>query len=134
MKNQFAKWCVAAICSVVLCCSCQARGSLTDVTKPYLGEYECIRVQFNEKDYLNQFEFIRLTLNPDASFVLSYCEKDKEKQEWAGEYTYDKASSELVLTIHSPVAYHRHVPIQNGKIIVSFPIGEKTFIAEFTQS
>ena len=37
-------------------------GSLKDITKPYLGEYECKNATLGERDYVEEFSFIRLEL------------------------------------------------------------------------
>ena len=34
-------------------------GTLTDITKPYLGVYECQSAQYNDKDLLENFSYIR---------------------------------------------------------------------------
>ena len=50
----------AALASLLLILPACGNGSLKDVTKPYLGEYECQSATLGEKDYAQDFFFIRL--------------------------------------------------------------------------
>ena len=132
MRKKFRKWCAIFLLAISLFCSCKIDQSLVDVTKPYLGEYECIRAEFDKRDCLQSFKFIRLTLQSDGRFTLAYQEKEKgEKMEMGGQYIYDKSQNELVFTLEYPQALQKRCSIENGKITILVPIADKTFIAEF---
>ena len=63
MKKQVLKSSLlAGFCTLMLLFSGWREGKLTDVTKPYLGEYECKQATLGEKDCLKKFDYIRLEL------------------------------------------------------------------------
>ena len=46
--------------------------SLTDLSRPYVGEYICEELRFGEEDLLGGFEYVRLTLGPDGDAQLTW--------------------------------------------------------------
>lgn len=124
---------ISTILCVFLCVSCKPGDTLPEVTKPYLGEYECKRAVFGETDYMQAFDYVRLTLNPDDTFTLAFQKKGGNKQEESGAYAYDLEKKEIVLFGEDNTAYHRRFPLKDGKITIVLGIGTSTFIAEFEQ-
>ncbi len=108
-------------------------GSLKDITKPYLGEYECDRATVGEKDYLENFAYIRLELEKDNNFVLHYKTKEGVKGEQTGKYTYDEKERAIYLSLGANGELKRKIPLDKGKLSLSFPLGSQIFCLEFTQ-
>ena len=55
----------AGLAALLIALPACGNGSLKDVTKPYLGQYECESATLGEKDYAQDFSFIRLELKKD---------------------------------------------------------------------
>ena len=49
-----------------------ASGSLKAITKPYIGEYECVAARLGESDLLEKYEFIKITLLDDEKMEVSF--------------------------------------------------------------
>jgi hypothetical protein len=45
-------------------------GKLTEITKPYLGTYECERLYVGDDDKIEEFEYVRLELCKDGELKL----------------------------------------------------------------
>lgn len=124
---------LSAMLSLTLCSSCKMSGSLPDITKPYLGEYECQQALFNGKDYLEEFEYVRLTLEEDGVCLLSVKKSGNEKHEEKGRYEYNKEKEEIILSLDEQGSYQRRFPLKDGVITLSLSFGGKTFFAQFEQ-
>ena len=108
-------------------------GSLKDITKPYLGEYECKSATLGEKDYAQDFSFIRLELKKDDEFTLYYSAKNGKKGEETGTYSYDEKEETLTITYGDLGVLKRKFPLKNGEIFVSVPIGSQTLSMKFAR-
>ena len=108
-----------------------ANGSLGDVTKPYLGQYECQSATLGEKDYVQDFSFIRLELKKDDEFTLYYHAKNGKKGQESGTYVYDEQEQTLTLGFGELGILKRKFPIKNGEIFVTLPIGNQTLSMKF---
>ena len=107
--------------------------ALTDITKPYLGEYECEQAYFGKEDVLDNFDFIRLELKEDGTFTLYYCEENGKKQTQDGKYTYDKESETLSMTVGKWGIFKRKFPLDHGEITINMRIGMKNLQLKFRQ-
>ena len=106
--------------------------SLKDITKPYVGEYECKKAQYGAQDILSIFSYIRLELKADDTFVLSYKQGDqKGKQE--GAYHYEKEKNLLWFESENMHTVLRACPFDKGVLVVSLPIGEKQLCLQFAR-
>lgn len=56
-----------------------AAGGLKDISKPYLGTYECEKIYFGEKEYTDYFDYVRFELKGKGELALSYREKGGRK-------------------------------------------------------
>lgn len=124
---------ISVCLSVMLCASCKLGDTLPEVTKPYLGEYECKRATLGNTEYLQDFDYVRLTLDPDDTFTLAFRKKGGDKEEEKGAYTYDFEQEELVLFSEQSAAYQRRFPLKDGKLTITLEVGTNTFVAEFEQ-
>ncbi len=131
MKLKFS-FC-AALASLLFTLPACGNGSLKDVTKPYLGEYECQSATLGEKDYVEDFSFIRLELKQDNEFTLSYSAKNGKKGEESGTYTYDEQEETLTLIYGELGVLKRKFPFKNGEIFITLPIGLQTLSIKFAR-
>ena len=108
-------------------------GTLTDITKPYLGEYECKSATLGNEEYVDEFSYIILDLKADETFVLRYKTKNKMKGEEKGEYSYDKEKETITLTLGEKSQFKREFSLKKGAICIEFPVGAKLFVMRFEQ-
>ena len=123
----------AAFSALLLALPACANGSLKDVTKPYLGQYECQSATLGEKDYVQDFSFIRLELKQDGEFILYYQPKNGEKAEESGTYIYDEKEQTLCISYGELGFLKRKFPLKNGEIFVTLPIGTQTLSLKFAR-
>ena len=107
--------------------------TLPEITKPYLGCYECKSVTLGNKEYLDDFSDISLYLNKDETFVLYYCPKDRERHEQKGNYKYDAQTGTLTFYINGLGCIKRIATVEKGSFYISLPIGVKTLRLHFEQ-
>ena len=108
-------------------------GSLKDVTKPYLGVYECVEAKLNDTDYLARFSYINLELKAEDEFVLYYCQKDGEKKQETGKYSYDRERGIITLIGDTGGFFKREFPLKEGVLTINVRIGEQTLSLKFEQ-
>ncbi len=124
MRKIFLKSCIlAGLCSAVILFGGWKNSTLKDITKPYLGEYECTQATLGDVDYLKEMKYIRLMLQKGDEFILSYCPQDKAEQTLKGSYKYDKDKQIIVLKLSNGMCFERAFPIKKGEIYITVPIG-----------
>ncbi len=106
---------------------------MTDITKPYLGGYECKSARLGDKEYLEDFSYITLELNKDETFTLYYCPKSGKKGEESGRYSYDEKTETLTLSMGKNNELKRQIPLKDGAFCITVPLGTKTLILQFEQ-
>ncbi len=121
------------LCSMSMLFSGWKDNSLKDITKPYLGEYECTQALFGGEDYLNKLEYVNLTLEKENNFILTFSEKGKEKQTLKGLYEYNKDRETIILKSEDKDFFKREFPLKKGIIYITVGIGEKTLFLQFKQ-
>lgn len=108
-------------------------GTLTGITKPYLGEYECVQAEFDGKDMLEAYTFIRLELKKDNTFKLTFKDKEGEIRNEEGDYSYDESSQTITMRLRSFRFIKRKFPLSKGVLTIEMPIGEKNAVLRFEQ-
>ncbi len=122
---------LAGLCAL---CVVGKSSSLKDISKPYLGEYECKQATYGEKDYLEDFTYIRMELKSGDRFVLSYCDKlTKKKNQVEGEFTYDEQTSTVTLQLEGDACIKRQFPLKDGVLLVVTTLGNKILQLRFEQ-
>lgn len=119
--------------TLLLCFSSLRAGKLTDITKPYLGEYECISARLGERDCLDGFQNVTMELNGDGTFTLHCKELCGNCRKIGGEYSYDEKKESITFTIKGEREIKREFPLKNGILTVCFQMGEKTAVFQFEQ-
>jgi hypothetical protein len=121
----------AGVAALLLSLSNAGKGDLKEITKPYLGEYECTQALLGENDYLKLFSYITCELKDKGVFTISYKSVDGKKKEIDGEYEYVKERK--VLLVKDKKGYQREYPLENGRFTVIVPYGNKTLHLTFEQ-
>ena len=129
LKSSF----LAGLCSLMLAFSSWREGKVTEITKPYLGEYECKQAILGEIDCLKKFDYIRLELSADNQFKLSYCETKGKKQTIKGTYEYEEESQSVCLKMGVGGIVHRKFPLRDGVLYITIPFKLKSLALQFEQ-
>lgn len=116
-------------------CDLSEMSSLRDVSRPYVGEYKCKKLQLGGEDYSGDFEFITLALTYDGAFKLKYA--DVNGGEGAYQGTYKISEEQKTVTLSSPSRGKEETYVflyEKGKIVMTLPMGEKLLYAEFSMA
>ena len=105
-------------------------GELKELTKPYLGVYECTEARLSQQDFLTRFDKIELELKADETFTLYYCEKGGRVRKEYGRYQYDPERGTLTLI---GGVMKKEFPLQQGVLTLHFTIGKEPLILKFEQ-
>ena len=125
---------VTLLCSISMAFGGWKDQSLKDVTKPYLGEYECTQSLFNGEECLQNFDYITLTLKKDNKFTLCFCEKGKSKKTTQkGKFAYNPQTQTIVLKSVWYKGMEREFPLQDGELSVTIGLGNNTLSMKFKQ-
>ena len=125
---------LAGLTALIFCGFGVRQSSLTDIAKPYTGVYECKSATLGDKEYLDEFSYIRLELNLDGSFSLYYCAKDGKPREESGKYSYDKQKKSVCLSLDKKSEIKREFPLEKGVLLITVPVGVKTLTMKFEQN
>ena len=107
-------------------------GKLTEISRPYLGTYECESFYYGGEDRLDDFDYVRLELQSDGSMKLLYREKDKKANEIPLTYEYDEKTQELAVRGQWGIfKIEKKFPIENGEICGVLPLGGKQITVKF---
>ena len=108
--------------------------SLTEITRPYLGMYECKQILLDGEDKLKEFEYVTLELKSDGEMVLSFLDKQGKKGKTIAEYEYDeKMQTITVIKSIGNQKMKRTFPLKNGSILVHLIYETRTIIMKFEQ-
>ena len=61
---------LAGVVTLLLACSFGGKGDLKEISKPYLGVYECTEARVGEREYLDRFSKLDLELKENGEFIL----------------------------------------------------------------
>ena len=123
----------ASLLSILFLFPCFHARTLSEITKPYLGVYECIEAKVNDVDYLDRFSYIHLELKEKEEFVLHYCEKRGEKREETGKYLYDEEKQTVTFIGGVGCCFKREFPLKEGILTMHIRIGEQNLLLTFKQ-
>ena len=107
--------------------------SIKEITKSYLGEYECTQAKFGGIDFLKGFEYITLSLEKDDNFTLTFCENEQKKQTHKGKFSYNEQTQTITLQGAQQAGIQQEFPLKNGEIFITMGIGAKTLALKFEQ-
>lgn len=114
-------------------CDLNSMTTLSEISRPYVGEYECKTLRLGAEDMTVRFESVKLNLKYDGEFILSYKGKSANKGEWSGRYRVSPDGDEITLSVkESARTVERTFPIDKGTIIVDWNFAGKLLHAEFS--
>ena len=106
---------------------------LTDITKPYLGVYDCTQAKLSNQDLLANFDDLKLELKDEGEYVLYVKEKGGKTKKVKGKYHYDSERETITLQVADCRVFQRSFPLKKGVLVISVPYGDKTLQLQFTQ-
>ena len=106
---------------------------LTDITKAYLGTYECKLAQLNEKNLLEDFSYINLELKTEKDYVLYAKSKGGKEKRVEGEYVYNKDRETITFYADTFSFIKKEFPMKQGEINICLKQGDKTLLMKFEQ-
>ncbi len=124
---------LAGIAALLFSFSALKTGSLTDITKPYLGEYECKSATYGNKDMLEDISSVVLELKADNTFVVHYKDKRGKRREETGTYEYDAEKNTFRFYWKGKGELKRDFPLEKGSIRGSVKMGRKVLSIHFEQ-
>ena len=134
-KKSFIAILFTMLCALLLLCACEKvedMGSLPDLSKPYTGEYVLKKLTLGGQDYTEKFDYVKLKLDSDGKFVLSYKEKDGQSGSYSGEYEVSTEEKEITLSSKTGLrTVKRTFPMEKGTILIDLNLGMKLLHAEF---
>ena len=134
MKRHFLKssLCAGLVTLLAVFPSAKKDG-LTDITKPYLGEYECESAQFCGRDLLEDFSFIRLELKDDGVFILRCAYRDGITRKEEGKYSYYSDKEELCLSMGKDGEFQRKFPLKKGVMHIDVAFAGRSLHMQFAR-
>lgn len=116
-------------------CDAQNAGSLKSITRPYIAQYECIEAKFGEENYLEKFDYIKLTLKDKENMEICYKLKNGERTIVKSKYDFDVESKRLTADVGIlGYKFKQSTIIENGKFTISNSIGGKQLVMKFKAS
>ena len=110
-----------------------AMGSLPELSKPYVGVYECEELSLGGEDMLGKFEKIQLELEYKGDFTLSYETLEGVEGEYEGEYEVSIENEEIKLSVTSSGAEKEfYFRMEKGEILLDYNLDGKLLHAVFT--
>lgn len=136
MKKKLIALFSAIIALAALClsaCDVEKMTTLPQLSKPYLGLYECEELTLGGEDLLGEFESLNLELKYGGEFELSSEKKDGGKWSYGGKYQADPETGEITFSAFTGLRVSSFTfPMKEGSIIVEYNFGGKLFRATFS--
>lgn len=107
-------------------------GKLTEITKPYLGTYECERLYVGDDDKIEEFEYVRLELCKDGELKLIYKQPKNRPEQVSMEYRYDEQTKTLYVKGKLGVwRLDKSFSLNNGELTGEMRLGNKNVVVKF---
>ena len=117
------------LCACVMlmsACNVSEMGTLSDLSKPYSGFYECESIYLGSDDYTEHFDYVRLELQYGGTFKLSYRDKNGGKGSYGGTYSANPEAGEITFTAMLGLSRKSYTfPMEKGKIYVDYMLRGK---------
>lgn len=125
--------CMLFPCALFCGCNVSEMSTLSDLSKPYVGFYECDKVQLGGEDMTEQFDYIRLELDYGGDFSLTYRSTDGNEGGYQGTYETDTEAGEITLRAKTGLVSKSFTfPMEKGKIYVDYMLNGKLLHAVFS--
>ena len=102
--------------------------SLTELPRPYVGEYICEELRFGEEDLLGGFEYVRLTLGPDRHAQLTW--RRAEGGEGGVALQYEMREESITFSQEGRMGAYTF-PVEQGAIVIAHNLVGRMLYARF---
>lgn len=109
------------------------KGDIKEITKPYLGVYECKSIQIADHEWLSKEQKVVLELKKKGIFTLYYQKPDGNTGRLDGRYKYEEKTQQIQLLWEGNNLFKQSFPIKNGQIIIQYQLGTRIYRAIFEQ-
>ena len=124
-----------SLCILPACKTDIANGSIKSITQPYIAQYECKEARLGDKDFLQDYKYIKIILGNKDEMEIIYKPKDGEKSSLKGTYKIDPATRELEGEIGIlGYSFKEKVKVEKGGFVISKIIGSKELYMKFQMS
>lgn len=138
-RKGYHRWIALAV--LLFCCvlfaGCEGdvtkMSSLAELSRPYVGEYECEQLTLAGKDMLKEFEWVRLTLGYDGNAVLFWKKKDAGEGEYSMRYEADPDGGTITFFPEKRGIAARTFPMKEGTLRIGLSLGGRYLEAVFRQ-
>ncbi len=126
-------FCILTVLTLIPACSQTASGdtSLKSITKPYIGEYECVEARLGQRDLLEKYDFIVINLLDGEKMEVSFKPKDGKKKTYEGSYEVSDTREFTGEIGILGVRFKETTKIENGSFIITKNIMSSPLILKF---
>ena len=108
------------------------RRQLIEGTDPYITRYECTRAEWDGKNFLDEFDYVRITLLDKESMAFEYKKTGEKAHSYKCAYEYDDKTGELKAGAGAlDIEFTEEIKIENGKFTISLPLLGRELIMQF---
>jgi len=107
-------------------------GTLKDLSRPYLGTYDCEYIRMGSEDLLKKFDYVTAELKPEGIFKIEFKDLRGVKGLYRGHYVFDE--SDGTIKIDESIFGKRvtkSFSAENGEIIANLLYGDKLLAIKF---
>lgn len=123
---------LAALCATLCACGMSADSSLKELTHPCITRYECTYARWGESDFLDDFDYIRITLLDTEKMALEYKKTGEDAHSYECSYALDEKTGEFTAEAGAlGIKLREKIKIENGKFTVSLPLMGRQLIMKF---
>ena len=122
---------MAVLCLFALCgCAVEDMGSLPDLSRPYVGVYECEELFLGGEDMTKKFEFVRLELLYGGEFRLVYRTASGGEGGYGG--AYEMKDDQITFSVKQGMLRRSYTfPVEKGSILIDYNLYGHLLHAEF---
>ena len=130
MRKMILPLLTALVCLFALCGCAVEPSSLPDISRPYVGMYECEELSMGGEDMMEKFEFVRLELGYGGEFRLVYRTASGNEGGYSG--TYKMTDKDITLTVERGILHRSFTfPVVEGGILIDYNLQGKLLHAKF---
>lgn len=113
-------------------CEIDTTSSIKTITSPYITQYECVEARLGDSDFLENFDYIRITLLDKKQLKVSYKPIDGKQNSFITEYNFNPETHELTAeTGILGIKQTEKIIIENGKFTITKKLGLQQLILKF---
>ena len=105
--------------------------TLSELSRPYVGEYRCDTLTLAGEDMLSAFEYVRLELAYDGEATLSWQSAEGGRGEYTLRYEADPEAGRITFHVPGQAGAGRTFPMEKGSVRLWQNLGGRCLYARF---